>query len=93
MQIFMALNTLLELPQWLLAGLPISINKMIRKESSSLRLYCSKILAEKRDSYSHDEVAAEYDILGNIIQSNEFADEQIIDQMLTIIAAGVSARM
>lgn len=76
------------LPQWFATRLPVKANRLIRVHCSKLRTLCRTILNEKHDGLKQAEEGAEDDILKNIVQSGQFTDEEVIDQMLTFLAAG-----
>jgi len=76
------------LPQWLATRLPVRANRLIRDHCTRLRHLCRTILDEKHDSMKQAEEGKEDDILQHIIASGEFTDEEVIDQMLTFLAAG-----
>lgn len=80
-------------PQWFMTRLPVRANKIIRQQCAQLRQLCRGILDEKHDSLKQAEegksvVNEEDDILKNIITSGQFNDDEVIDQMLTFLAAG-----
>ena len=91
MLIFLALNVFA--PQWMVRHVPMRANKVVTENCDFLRSLCGRVLQEKHQamlSEKKDAVADETDILSNIIKSGDFTDDEIIDQMLTMLAAGVS---
>lgn len=53
---------------------------------------CHDIVREKREalkSHKVDTEELEADILGTIMLRGEFSDDELVDQMLTFLAAGV----
>jgi len=76
------------LPQWLATRLPVRANRLIKDHCTKLRHLCRTILDEKHDAMKQAEEGQEDDILKYIIASGEFTDDEVIDQMLTFLAAG-----
>ncbi|KAI5199249.1 cytochrome P450 monooxygenase [Aureobasidium subglaciale] len=83
------------LPFWFLGALPIPRNIKVERARVYLSKVCFEMLAEKRSNIaaakekdSLDETAGGVDILGVAMQSGGFTDEQIVDQLLTFLAAG-----
>ncbi|KAI4729451.1 cytochrome P450 monooxygenase [Aureobasidium sp. EXF-10728] len=87
------LNTFL--PFWFLRALPIPRNIKVERARLYLSKICFDMLAEKRSKIStaqekdkSDETAGGVDILSVAMQSGGFTDQQIVDQLLTFLAAG-----
>lgn len=65
----------------------------MKRASTTIRAYCHSILGTKRLQQQWDEIAgiqpaAGLDILTVAIASNAFTDEDLVDQMMTFLAAG-----
>jgi cytochrome P450 len=75
------------LPPALVNMLPWGLNERFRIVTGNLRTICNQFVREKREliKTSSDE---HLDILSVLIKSNNFSDEQLVDQLLTFIAAG-----
>lgn len=89
--LFLGINFLL--PQWFTRRLPWRLNKVVNDETGYLRNLCHEIVREKRaalKSHKADTQELEADILGTIMLRGEFSDNELVDQMLTFLAAGVS---
>lgn len=81
-------------PQWLVNIIPCKANFTLPRRVSYLRGVFHDILVEKRELLAReksDQEPAEGDILGTMMRGGEFSDSELVDQMLTILAAGVSA--
>ncbi|THX83610.1 cytochrome P450 monooxygenase [Aureobasidium pullulans] len=83
------------LPFWFLRALPIPRNVKVEKARVYLSKICFEMLAEKRSKIAaakekdkSDEIAGGIDILSVAMQSGGFTDGQIVDQLLTFLAAG-----
>lgn len=83
------------LPFWFIRLLPIPRNFKVEKARLYLSKICFEMLAEKRANISaakekgaSDETAGGVDILSVAMRSGGFTDPQIVDQLLTFLAAG-----
>ncbi|THY25748.1 cytochrome P450 monooxygenase [Aureobasidium pullulans] len=83
------------LPFWFLRALPIPRNVKVEKARVYLSKICFEMLAEKRSKIAaakekdkSDEIAGGIDILSVAMQSGGFTDGQVVDQLLTFLAAG-----
>jgi cytochrome P450 len=89
--VFFALNFIL--PQWLARHLPLRMNKVINDETNFLRALCQEIVSDKRQALNVSKNLVkdlEADILGTMMLGGDFSDEELVDQMLTFLAGGVS---
>lgn len=89
--VFFAINFIL--PQWLARRLPLRMNKVVDDETNFLRDLCQDIVSDKRQALnvSKDLVKdLEADILGTMMLGGDFSDTELVDQMLTFLAGGVS---
>ena len=91
--IFMALHFML--PTWFVKALPLANNRMMSTIGGFLRQTCADIVIEKkRDIKKQPDAVAtagqDFDILSQIMKTGELSDDEIIDEMLTFLAAGVS---
>jgi cytochrome P450 len=81
------------LPQWMAKRVPWRMNKILETETKYLRMTCNEIVQEKRDQLAESKASAqdlEADILGTMMLGGDFTDTELVDQMLTFLAAGVS---
>ena len=83
------------LPFWFIRLLPIPRNFKVEKARLYLGQICSDMLVDKRAKISaskekgaSDKTAGGIDILSVAMHSGGFTDKQIIDQLLTFLAAG-----
>ena len=87
---FLALN--FTLPQWFVQRLPLRLNKVIDTEVGFLRQLCHQTVQDKRTALQErksQQEELEADILGSMMTSGDFTDSELVDQMLTFLAAGV----
>lgn len=88
---FLAMN--MTLPQWFTRHIPWRLNRVVSMETGFLRDMCTDIVREKKAAITASGVAAkelEADILGTMMMGGDFSDSELVDQMLTFLAAGVS---
>lgn len=76
------------MPEWILRRLPVGPNEVLDRNCAFLRGLCFDIVAEKHEQMRRNEKGSDYDILTQIMQTNEFSDSEVVDQMLTFLAAG-----
>jgi len=74
-------------PQDLIQKLPISQNKVLRETTGKLKSICLQTVRERRQKVKRGGENGT-DILSLLIESNNFSDEELVDQMLTFLAAG-----
>ena len=87
---FLALN--FTLPQWFVQRLPLRLNRVIDTEVGFLRQLCHQTVQDKRTALQErksQQEELEADILGSMMTSGDFTDSELVDQMLTFLAAGV----
>lgn len=74
-------------PARLIRSLPWKINERSKVIAKTLQDTCLKLVRDKKEMMK-TESASHKDILSLCIRSNDFSDEQLVDQLLTFIAAG-----
>lgn len=87
---FLAVNFIL--PQWLARKLPWHLNRVVDVQTGFLRDLCGDIVREKKAYIAESGATAEQletDILGTMMMGGDFTDDELVDQMLTFLAAGV----
>lgn len=86
--VFLALHFMI--PEWVIRYLPLKENDTLNEIGGYLQNVCSDIIKEKKGGLEKKGELAEHDILSRIIQTGEFTDSEVTDQMVTFLAAGVS---
>lgn len=81
------------IPEWLIRVLPFKENKTLNEIGTFLRSVCRDIIKQKKYELQEGGDLSEYDILSRIIQTGDFTDAEVGDQMLTFLAAGVSPQI
>ncbi|KAL2018936.1 hypothetical protein VTK56DRAFT_10230 [Thermocarpiscus australiensis] len=74
-------------PGPILARLPIARNKEIRQAVRMLRSMCAELISDKKAKLARKE-PVDLDILSVAIESGAFTDENLVDQVMTFLAAG-----
>ncbi|KAH7074210.1 cytochrome P450 [Paraphoma chrysanthemicola] len=75
------------LPHWLAVALPLKRNDEIGKAISTIKNVARDIIANKRAKMLEGK-AYQVDILGVAMQSGGFTDEDLVNQLMTFLAAG-----
>jgi cytochrome P450 len=76
-------------PTKLIQMLPWKLNHEFKHATDSLRTICRRLVQDKRDLIKAD-ADHHFDILSLLIKSSNFADDEMVDQMLTFLAAGLA---
>ncbi|KAK7751728.1 hypothetical protein SLS62_006389 [Diatrype stigma] len=82
------------LPSWVVARLPVKRNNDILAASRTIRSVCGDLIREKREQLARREkdgggaAPTGFDILSVALESGAFTDENLIDQLMTFLAAG-----
>lgn len=74
-------------PQELINKLPWGINERVNVTTATLRRICTDLVQEKREAIKAD-ADSHLDILSVLIKSDNFSNAELVDQMLTFLAAG-----
>jgi cytochrome P450 len=74
-------------PQDLVQKLPINQNKLLRETTGKLKYFCLQTVRDRREKAKLKGERGN-DILSLLIETNNFSDEELVDQMLTFLAAG-----
>ncbi|KAI7282800.1 cytochrome P450 [Hortaea werneckii] len=75
-------------PFWLLRRLPIQRNREIEDAVAYLKTLCYDLIANKRRAMQSKQGRTEVDILSVALESGGFSDEDLVNQMMTFLAAG-----
>ena len=74
-------------PSWLISMLPWKINERVRICTGNLKRICTEFVVDRKSKMKHESEESR-DILSIMIRSNNFSDENLVDQLLTFMAAG-----
>ena len=83
--IYFALNILLG--HRIISLLPWGLNDRLKANTGKLRKYCLDLIKEKKQTIKA-QGEEDVDILSLLMKSNNFSDDNLVDQLLTFLAAG-----
>lgn len=75
------------LPHWLVVALPLKRNDEIGKAVNTIKTTARNLIVDKRAKLEKGE-AKQVDILSVAMQSGGFSDEDLVNQLMTFLAAG-----
>ena len=75
------------LPGWFVSRLPIKRNGEIEAAAAFIRTMCRRQIRAKKEKLEKNELA-DVDILSVALESGGFSEENLVDQMMTFLAAG-----
>ncbi|KAF5878704.1 putative cytochrome p450 97b3 protein [Botrytis fragariae] len=75
------------LPGWFVKRIPIKRNGEIEEAAETIRSVCRDLIHEKKSKLEKRELT-DVDILSVALESGGFPDENLIDQLMTFLAAG-----
>ncbi|GAP84807.1 putative cytochrome p450 97b3 [Rosellinia necatrix] len=75
------------LPGWFISALPVKHNENINVASQYIRSVCRSLIREKKLKIAGKE-QTDHDILSVALESGGFSDEDLVDQLMTFLAAG-----
>lgn len=75
-------------PQDLIQKLPFGQTIELKRITSNLKKFCLEHVKEKRQISKETKANEDTDILSLLIRSNDFNDADLVDQLLTFLAAG-----
>jgi cytochrome P450 len=75
------------LPGWLVRNLPVKRNGEIGAAAAVIRNTCRQLIRAKKDKLEKNELK-DIDILSVALESGGFSEDNLIDQLMTFLAAG-----
>lgn len=75
------------LPGWLVARLPVKRNGDVDEAAATIRSVCRDLIRDKREKLARKELH-DLDILSVAMESGGFTDDDLVNQMMTFLAAG-----
>ncbi|KAF3764976.1 cytochrome P450 [Cryphonectria parasitica EP155] len=76
------------LPSWVVSRIPVQRNSDMRGASITIRRTCAELIREKKERMAREKERADVDILSVALESGGFTDENLVDQLMTFLAAG-----
>ena len=77
----------LALPGWLITNLPVKRNSEIMEAGRQIRQICLDMVEEKKERLARKELT-DPDILSVALESGAFSESNLVDQVMTFLAAG-----
>jgi len=74
-------------PQWFIEKLPWKLNERTRIITINLKRICTDFVVQKKLNIKQESQESR-DILSIMMRSNNFSDSNLVDQLLTFLAAG-----
>ncbi|KAF5125712.1 Cytochrome P450 monooxygenase FUM15 [Metarhizium anisopliae] len=78
---------LILLPAWLANRIPLRSNNVIHDANRTIRNVCKDLIRDKKRRMANKE-RTDVDILSVALESGLFSDENLVDQLMTFLAAG-----
>ena len=75
------------LPPWFVRRIPVAANGKIEEGAATIRDVCRQIIRAKKEKLKKG-LLTDVDILSVALESGGFSDENLVDQMMTFLAAG-----
>jgi cytochrome P450 len=79
-------------PAWVLTALPIKLNSDISQAARSIRETCREVISSKQKKLK-DRKLDDMDIISAAIRTGTFTEDGLIDQAMTLLAAGMSSHL
>lgn len=76
------------LPGWLIMLLPVKRNDDMASAAKTIRNVCRQLVREKKQKIEEKGELATKDILSVALQSGGFTEDNLVDQLMTFLAAG-----
>ncbi|OTB06424.1 hypothetical protein M426DRAFT_55146 [Hypoxylon sp. CI-4A] len=74
-------------PNWLVSKIPVQHNNNIAEAAQKIRDVCRDLIRQKKEKLARKELK-DLDILSVALESGGFTDENLVDQLMTFLAAG-----
>ncbi|XXG98350.1 hypothetical protein Hte_004673 [Hypoxylon texense] len=75
------------LPDWVIGRIPVKRNNDINAAAQTIRSVCRNLIREKKEKLERKELT-DRDILSVALESGAFSEENLVDQLMTFLAAG-----
>ena len=75
-------------PIWILGVLPLQRNNDIRTSAATIRRVCRQLVQQKQRTLEQGEKSSGKDIISVALDSQVFSEDNLVDQMMTFLAAG-----
>ena len=78
----------LVIPMQFIRMLPVKRNSDIRDAAASIRKVCRQLIEHKKEKMKEKEKRVDTDIISVALESGAFSEDNLVDQMMTFLAAG-----
>ncbi|KAK6199034.1 hypothetical protein LQW54_010162 [Pestalotiopsis sp. IQ-011] len=75
------------LPAFVIRNIPVQRNNDIDSAAKMIKSVCRELVVEKKEKLARNELT-DVDILSVAIESGEFSDDDLVNQLMTFLAAG-----
>ncbi|KAI0840689.1 cytochrome P450 [Hypoxylon sp. FL0890] len=75
------------LPDWVIGRIPVKRNHDINESARTIRNVCRDLIREKKEKLERKELK-DRDILSVALESGVFTEDNLVDQLMTFLAAG-----
>lgn len=75
------------LPAWFVTRLPVRRNEDVQEAAKVIRSVCFDLIREKKEKLARKELT-DVDILSVALESGGFSEDNLVDQLMTFLAAG-----
>lgn len=76
------------IPFWLLKILPFRRNLVVFQAANTIKRICRQLISKKKERLEQKEKRVDVDILSVALESGGFTEENLVNQMMTFLAAG-----
>ncbi|KAL8940190.1 MAG: hypothetical protein Q9216_002941 [Gyalolechia sp. 2 TL-2023] len=76
------------LPMWFVRNIPVARNHEIPAAAQTIRKVCRQLIEEKKRKLNSKDEESGLDIISVALGSGGFTEENLVDQMMTFLAAG-----
>lgn len=76
------------LPMWMVQSIPVARNQEIPAAAQTIRKICRQLIEDKKRKLNSKDEQVGVDIISVALSSGGFTDENLVDQMMTFLAAG-----
>ncbi|KHN95263.1 cytochrome P450 78A3 [Metarhizium album ARSEF 1941] len=79
---------LILLPAWVVSRIPLKRNNVVNNAKQTIRSVCKDLIRDKKRRMAANREHKDVDILSVALESGLFSDENLVDQLMTFLAAG-----
>ena len=76
------------LPHWFIHAIPADHNNNVVEASETIKKVCRQLIRQKEEKLRSEEKRTELDILSVALESGEFTEDNLVNQLMTFLAAG-----